>query len=64
MLDLYFAGEGPIKRLLEELFSIHVEHASTTREDDGLLVSKMVQIFDTSPYEKDTGIPQALRPGS
>lgn len=62
--ELHYAGEGTNKQLLEELFSIHVNHASTSKEDDGLVISKMAQIMDTSPYEKDTGVPHVFRPGS
>ncbi|KAL8434958.1 hypothetical protein Efla_005041 [Eimeria flavescens] len=58
------AGEGRIKEFLKALFAIHVEHASTSTEDDGLVVSKMSQIYDTSPYEKDTGVPAIFRPES
>ncbi|KAL8430282.1 hypothetical protein ACSSS7_006011 [Eimeria intestinalis] len=56
------SGEGRIKALLQIIFSIHVEHASTSTEDDGVVIAKMSQIYDTSPYEKDTGVPPIFRP--
>ncbi|KAL8270266.1 hypothetical protein Esti_005825 [Eimeria stiedai] len=56
------SGEGRIKALLKIIFSINVEHASTSTDDDGVVVAKMSQIYDTSPYEKDTGVPRIFRP--
>ncbi|XP_026191448.1 uncharacterized protein LOC113146910 [Cyclospora cayetanensis] len=55
------SGEGRIKALLNSVFSITAEHSSTSTEDDAV-VSKMHQIYDTTPYEKDQGVPPIFRP--
>ena len=58
-----YTEEGGVRGLLESVFSVSVRLSSTITPEQNTEIDKLSQIYDTSPYEKDTGVPTVFRPG-